>query len=59
MPLRGGGENPSMSYYANYMLFDSPAPLDAPTGTHQVFMRRLGAAASWLLSAGVGSTVQT
>ena len=42
-PLRGGGENPSTSYYANYMVFDSPAPLDAPDGTHQVWMRWLGA----------------
>ena len=43
VPLRGGGENPSTSYYANYMVFDSPAPLDAPDGTHQVWMRWLGA----------------
>ncbi len=27
VPLPGGGQNPSMSYYANYVLFDSPAPL--------------------------------
>jgi hypothetical protein len=42
-PLRGGGQNPSMSYYANYMTFDSPAPLDSVNGQHQVYMRWLGA----------------
>jgi hypothetical protein len=37
VPLPGGGQNPSMSYYANYIVFDSPA------GTsQQVFMRYLG-----------------
>jgi hypothetical protein len=38
VPLPGGGQNPSMSYYSNYILFDSPAPL----GANQVFMRYLG-----------------
>jgi hypothetical protein len=42
-PLRGGGQNPSTSFYANYMVFDSPAPLDAPDGDHQIYMRWLGA----------------
>jgi hypothetical protein len=42
-PLRGGGQNPSMSFYANYIVFDSPAPLDAPDGDHQIWMRWLGA----------------
>ena len=58
VPLPGGGQNPSMSYYANYVLFDSPAPLEAGTGggrrggppapleadtrVRQVFMRYLG-----------------
>ena len=42
-PLRGGGQNPSMSFYANYIVFDSPAPLDAPDGDHQIYMRWLGA----------------
>jgi hypothetical protein len=42
-PLRGGGQNPSMSFYANYIVFDSPAPLDSPDGDHQVWMRWLGA----------------
>jgi hypothetical protein len=41
-PLPGGGSNPSMSYYANYILFDSPAPLGAREGTHQIYMRYLG-----------------
>jgi hypothetical protein len=43
VPLRGGGENPSMSFYANYMVFDSPAPLNAASGIHQIYMRWLGA----------------
>ncbi len=42
VPLPGGGFNPSMSFYANYILFDSPAPMGSPVGTHQVFMRYLG-----------------
>jgi hypothetical protein len=42
VPLPGGGFNPSMSFYANYILFDSPAPMGSPGGSHQVFMRYLG-----------------
>jgi hypothetical protein len=42
VPLPGGGYNPSMSFYANYILFDSPAPMGSPAGPHQVFMRYLG-----------------
>jgi hypothetical protein len=42
VPLTGGGFNPSMSFYANYILFDSPAPMGAVAGPHQVFMRYLG-----------------
>jgi hypothetical protein len=42
VPLAGGGANPSMSFYANYIVFDSPAPLDSSNGAHQVFMRYLG-----------------
>jgi hypothetical protein len=42
-PLPGGGQNPSMSFYANYIVFDSPGPLGAPSGPHQVYMRWLGA----------------
>jgi hypothetical protein len=41
-PLPGGGRNPSMSFYANYIVFDSPAPLGSGAGPHQVFMRYLG-----------------
>jgi hypothetical protein len=42
VPLPGGGRNPSMSFYANYILFDSPAPLGDADGPHQIFMRYLG-----------------
>jgi hypothetical protein len=41
-PLPAGGVNPSMSYYANYILFDSPAPLGASDGNHAVYMRYVG-----------------
>jgi hypothetical protein len=41
-PVPGGGDNPSMSFYANYVLFDSPAPLGSSSGPHQVYMRYLG-----------------
>jgi hypothetical protein len=37
VPLPGGGQNPSMSFYANYIVFDSPAG-----GGRQIFMRYLG-----------------
>jgi hypothetical protein len=40
--MPGGGHNPSMSFYANYILFDSPAPMGSRQGSHQVFMRWLG-----------------
>ncbi len=43
VPLPGGGQNPSMSFYANYVVFDSPAPLGAVDGIHQIYMRWLGA----------------
>ena len=39
--LPGGGKNPGMSFYANYIVFDSPAPLGS-SGPRQVFMRYLG-----------------
>ena len=42
VPLAGGGQNPSMSYYANYVLFDSPAPLGMGASASQIFMRYLG-----------------
>ena len=43
VPVPGGGYNPSMSFYANYVLFDSPAPIGRESGEHQVYMRWLGA----------------
>jgi hypothetical protein len=42
VPLWGGGQHPSMSFYANYVLFDSPAPLGSRHGDAQVWMRYLG-----------------
>jgi hypothetical protein len=42
VPLAGGGSNPSMSFYANYIVFDSPAPLDSQDAPHQIYMRYLG-----------------
>ena len=42
IPLNGGGFNPSMSFYANYIVFDSPAPMGRPDASHQIFMRYLG-----------------
>src|SRR3954451_6449463 len=41
-PVPGGGRNPSMSFYANYIVFDSPGPLGARNGAHQIYMRYLG-----------------
>lgn len=38
VPLPGGGGNPSMSFLANYILFNSPAD----GGTAQIYMRYLG-----------------
>ena len=42
VPLWGGGRHPSMSFYANYILFDSPAPLGSRDGPEQIWMRYLG-----------------
>jgi hypothetical protein len=42
VPVPGGGQNPSMSYYANYILFDAVAPLAERDGPHQIYMRYLG-----------------
>jgi hypothetical protein len=42
VPVPGGGQNPSMSFYANYIVFDSPAPLGSSGGGRQVYMRYLG-----------------
>ena len=41
VPLPGGGQNPSMSYYANYIVFDSSD--GRASGPHQIYMRWLGA----------------
>jgi hypothetical protein len=41
--LPGGGQRPSPSFYANYIVFDSPAPLGGTDGQPQIFMRYLGA----------------
>jgi hypothetical protein len=41
-PLPGGGFNPDMNFTANYVIFDSPAPLGASSGVHQVYMRYRG-----------------
>jgi hypothetical protein len=41
-PVPGGGQNPSMSFYANYIVFDSPTPLNRTEGAHQIYMRYLG-----------------
>src|SRR3712207_6518925 len=38
--LPGGGFNPSMSFYANYIVFDSPG--GSTTRDHQVYLRYLG-----------------
>jgi hypothetical protein len=41
--IPGGGKRPQMSFYANYIAFDSPGPIGS-TGTNlQVFLRWLGA----------------
>jgi hypothetical protein len=39
--LPGGGQRPAMSWYANYIVFESQAPLEGE-GTPQVLMRWLG-----------------
>jgi hypothetical protein len=40
--LPAGGENPSMSFYSNYVVFDTPADLASGSGDRQVFMRYVG-----------------
>lgn len=43
VPVPGGGKNPSMSYYANYIVFGSPAPLGTEeAGFDQIHLRYLG-----------------
>ena len=41
-PLPGGGRHPGVSYYANYIVFSSPAPLGVTGEPDQIFMRYLG-----------------
>ncbi len=42
VPIPAGGRNPGMSFYNNYITFDSAAPIGAASGPTQVFMRYLG-----------------
>jgi hypothetical protein len=42
VPVRGGGERPDMSFYANYVVFHANAPITALRGTDQIWMRYLG-----------------
>ncbi len=43
IPVSGGGQSPSMSFYANYVVFHANAPLGARRGdTPQIYMRYLG-----------------
>jgi hypothetical protein len=56
VPLDRGGQHPSMSFYANYIVFDATLPLNGPAadvlrtlvtpgaalGTPQIYMRYLG-----------------
>ena len=41
-PLAGGGQDQDMSWYGNYVVFDSPAPTGSTDGAHQIYMRYLG-----------------
>jgi hypothetical protein len=40
--LPAGGDDPSMSFYSNYVVFDTPSALASGTGTREVFMRYVG-----------------
>jgi hypothetical protein len=40
--LPAGAKDPAMSFYANYILFDSPANTRSGAGNRQIFMRWLG-----------------
>jgi hypothetical protein len=42
VPVSGGGQSPSMSFYANYIVFHANAPLGSRRGSPQVYMRYLG-----------------
>jgi hypothetical protein len=41
-PAPGGGKSPGMSFYANYIVFDSPGSIRTGTGPRSIFMRYLG-----------------
>jgi hypothetical protein len=40
--LRGGGSNPSMNYFANYITFDAPINIRSGHGRRQIFMHYRG-----------------
>jgi hypothetical protein len=40
--LPAGGKNPGMSFYANYIVFDTPGQINSGQGSRQIFMRYLG-----------------
>ena len=42
VPVSGGGEKPSMSFYANYIVFHGNAPITSRRGSDQIWMRYLG-----------------
>ena len=42
VPVSGGGEKPSMSFYANYIVFHANAPITSSRGADQIWMRYLG-----------------
>ena len=42
VPVNGGGSRPSMSFYANYIVFHANAPLGSRRGAPQIWMRYLG-----------------
>jgi hypothetical protein len=44
LPLDDGGQHPSMSYYANYIVFDATVPLAGPAGSLLATLVRPGAA---------------
>jgi hypothetical protein len=42
VPVSGGGQRPSMSFYANYIVFNANAPITSRRGSDQIWMRYLG-----------------
>jgi hypothetical protein len=44
LPLDDGGQHPSMSFYANYIVFDASVPLSGPAGNLLASLVRPGAA---------------